>query len=108
MRFVHANIFCKTQPSSGDDSGGVRRYQIAAVAGLSLISAWLGAWAWERARPERHLTEAARHLREGRPEEASLEDYTSHNTQRLTVPQIEELLLALPDVQRELAAWQAR
>jgi len=50
----------------------------------------------------------AKYFTEGRHEKASLEDYTSHNTQRLTVPQVEELLLALPDVQRELTAWQAR
>ncbi|MDV6375392.1 polysaccharide biosynthesis protein [Deinococcus arenicola] len=49
----------------------------------------------------------AKYFTEGRPEEATLEDYTSHNTQRLSVPEVEELLLALPDVQRELAAWQA-
>ena len=50
----------------------------------------------------------AKYFTEGRPEEASLEDYTSHNTQRLTVLEVEKLLLALPDVQRELAAWQAK
>lgn len=50
----------------------------------------------------------AKYFTEGRPEEATLEDYTSHNTQRLTVSEVEELLLALPDVQRELAAWQAK
>ncbi len=66
MRVFHVNMSCKIQPSSG----GVRRYQIAVVAAFTLVAAWLGAWAWERARPERHLTEAARHLREGRTEEA--------------------------------------
>ena len=50
----------------------------------------------------------AKYFTEGSPEEATLEDYTSHNTQRLSVPEVEELLLALPDVQRELAAWQAQ
>jgi UDP-glucose 4-epimerase len=31
-----------------------------------------------------------------------VEDYTSHNTQRLTVREIEKLLLSLPEVQKEL------
>ena len=66
MRFFHLNMSCKIQPLSG----GVRRYQIALATVFTLVAAWLGAWAWERARPERHLAEAARHLREGRPEEA--------------------------------------
>ena len=33
---------------------------------------------------------------------AVLEDYTSHNTQRLTVKEVEKLLLSLPEIQREL------
>jgi UDP-N-acetylglucosamine 4,6-dehydratase/5-epimerase len=48
----------------------------------------------------------AKYFTEGRREEAVLEDYTSHNTERLSVAQVEALLLTLPDVQRELAAWQ--
>ncbi|CAM4152615.1 polysaccharide biosynthesis protein [Deinococcus marmoris] len=44
----------------------------------------------------------AKYFTEGRPEEAILEDYTSHNTQRLTVPEVEELLLELPGVRQEL------
>lgn len=44
----------------------------------------------------------AKYFTEGRPDELVLDDYTSHNTERLTVPQIEELLLSLPDVQHEL------
>jgi UDP-glucose 4-epimerase len=35
----------------------------------------------------------------------SREGYTSENARRLTVPEIEELLLRLPDIRRELAAW---
>lgn len=49
----------------------------------------------------------AKYFTEGDVEESTLEDYTSHNTERLTVQQIEELLLTLPDVQRELAEWQS-
>lgn len=50
----------------------------------------------------------AKYFTEGDVEESTLEDYTSHNTQRLTVAEVEQLLLTLPDVQRELAAWQSR
>ena len=50
----------------------------------------------------------AKYFTEGDVEESSLDDYTSHNTHRLTVKEVEELLLTLPDVQRELAAWQNR
>jgi len=39
---------------------------------------------------------------EGDTEEARLEDYTSHNTYRLSVKEVEDLLLSLPDVTREL------
>ena len=48
----------------------------------------------------------AKYFTEGSTEESTLDDYTSHNTERLSVTQVEELLLSLPDVQRELAAWQ--
>ena len=33
------------------------------------------------------------------------EGYTSENARRLTVPEIEQLLLRLPEIQQELAAW---
>lgn len=39
---------------------------------------------------------------EGDKHEIEIEDYTSHNTQRLTVKEVEKLLLSLPDVQAEL------
>ncbi|ADV68597.1 polysaccharide biosynthesis protein [Deinococcus maricopensis] len=48
----------------------------------------------------------AKYFTEGEPEEALVDDYTSHNTERLSVAQVEELLLSLPDVQRELANFQ--
>ncbi|MFZ2412342.1 MAG: polysaccharide biosynthesis protein [Candidatus Methanoperedens sp.] len=38
----------------------------------------------------------------GSLEKASLEDYTSHNTYRLSVKEVEELLLTLPEVRSEL------
>lgn len=47
----------------------------------------------------------AKYFTEGRTEEATIDDYTSHNTERLSVAQVEQLLLSLPDVQRELASW---
>jgi UDP-N-acetylglucosamine 4,6-dehydratase len=39
---------------------------------------------------------------EGDVEEASTEDYTSDNTERLTVEGVQELLLGLPEIRREL------
>lgn len=39
---------------------------------------------------------------EGRPRDEALEPYTSHNTQRLGVEQIKEVLMSLPEVRREL------
>ena len=44
----------------------------------------------------------SKYFTEGDLEEASLEDYTSHNTDRLSVKEIEELLLTLPEVTSEL------
>lgn len=42
---------------------------------------------------------------EGDQETAQHEDYHSHNTHRLSVEEVKELLLSLPDVQRELEEW---
>ncbi|WP_322867892.1 polysaccharide biosynthesis protein [Aquicoccus sp. G2-2] len=44
---------------------------------------------------------------EGEHEVAHHEDYHSHNTQRLDVEAVKALLLSLPEVQAELAAWKA-
>jgi len=41
---------------------------------------------------------------EGQPEANLVEDYTSHSTRRLTVPQIKDLLRTLPYIQDELAS----
>jgi UDP-N-acetylglucosamine 4,6-dehydratase/5-epimerase len=38
---------------------------------------------------------------EGDTKESEIEDYTSHNTQRLNVKEVEKVLLSLPDVQAE-------
>lgn len=42
---------------------------------------------------------------EGDTEEAKLEDYHSHNTRRMDMKEMEELLLSLPEVQEELKDW---
>ncbi len=44
----------------------------------------------------------ALYFTEGDEEEARIEDYTSHNTQRLNVKEVERLLLSLPEVTAEL------
>ncbi len=46
-----------------------------------------------------------KYFTEGDLEEAAVDDYTSHNTQRLSVKGIEELLLSLPEVCKELEGW---
>lgn len=43
---------------------------------------------------------------EGRKRPESLEAYTSHNTQRLSVEEVKQLLLKLPEIREELALWE--
>lgn len=43
------------------------------------------------------------YITEGSPEANAMEDYTSHNTQRLSVQEVKQVLLALPYVQNALA-----
>ena len=43
-----------------------------------------------------------KYFTEGNIEEAKVDDYTSHNTERLNVKQVEKLLLSLPEIQAEL------
>lgn len=45
---------------------------------------------------------------EGEQETAQHEDYHSHNTERLDVEGVKELLLSLPEVRAELEAWRDR
>lgn len=45
---------------------------------------------------------------EGERETAAHDDYHSHNTTRLDVAGVKDLLLSLPEVEAELAAWKAR
>jgi UDP-N-acetylglucosamine 4,6-dehydratase/5-epimerase len=42
---------------------------------------------------------------EGDPQEASTDDYHSHNTRQLSRPELRQLLLSLPEVQSELRGW---
>lgn len=42
---------------------------------------------------------------EGNQQEINYEDYHSHNTQQLSVKEVEELLLTLPEVREELMGW---
>lgn len=44
---------------------------------------------------------------EGVEKSGPLEDYHSHNTQRLDVGGVKDILLALPEIQAELKAWNA-
>ena len=45
-----------------------------------------------------------KYILEGEPAANEIDDYTSHNTERLSVEQIKELLLTLSDVRKELAS----
>jgi UDP-N-acetylglucosamine 4,6-dehydratase len=53
---------------------------------------------------ERDLNYAT-YFTEGDLKESLIEDYTSHNTKRLNVKEVEELLLSLSEVQDELKNW---
>ncbi len=48
------------------------------------------------------------YVSEGEAETVAKEDYHSHNTRQLDVEGVKELLLTLPEIRAELAAWQAR
>jgi len=45
----------------------------------------------------------SKYFTEGDLQEAEVDDYTSHNTQRLTVKEVEALLRTLPEIQQVLA-----
>ena len=47
-----------------------------------------------------------KYFTEGNIAEVEFDDYHSHNTERLSVKEVEELLLSLPEVARELADYQ--
>jgi UDP-N-acetylglucosamine 4,6-dehydratase/5-epimerase len=46
----------------------------------------------------------SKYFTEGDRQEAEIDDYTSHNTKRLSVKEVVALLETLPDVQRALSA----
>lgn len=46
-----------------------------------------------------------KYFTEGNQQEINYEDYHSHNTQQLSIKEVEELLLQLPEVGDELAGW---
>jgi UDP-N-acetylglucosamine 4,6-dehydratase/5-epimerase len=50
----------------------------------------------------------AKYFTQGDVEQAELEDYHSHNTERLSVTQVQDLLLSLPELRAELEAWRNR
>ncbi len=50
----------------------------------------------------------AKYFTEGDLEESSLDDYHSHNTHRLSKPELRELLLTLPEVCAEISSWRGR
>lgn len=45
----------------------------------------------------------SRYFEEGDPGEIAVEEYNSHNTQRLSIDEVESLLIKLPEIQTELA-----
>ncbi|HVX18457.1 MAG TPA: polysaccharide biosynthesis protein [Acidimicrobiales bacterium] len=47
----------------------------------------------------------AKYFSEGDQDEDPLDDFHSHNTRRLSVPEVEKLLRSLPEIEAELAAW---
>ena len=59
---------------------------------------------WRLQLDERDLNYAA-YFSEGEQKTSALEDYHSHNTRRLDVAGIQQLLLSLPEMQAELAGW---
>jgi UDP-glucose 4-epimerase len=49
-----------------------------------------------------------KYFTEGDVREAATEDYTSHNTRRLSVKETQSLLLQLPEIRADLANWRKR
>ncbi|NNJ92068.1 MAG: polysaccharide biosynthesis protein [Gammaproteobacteria bacterium] len=48
-----------------------------------------------------------KYFSEGNKNEIGFDDYHSHNTDQLSVKQVEEILLSLPEVKQELEGWSA-
>lgn len=49
-----------------------------------------------------------KYFTEGATQTTYTDDYTSHNTYRLSVKEVEELLMTLPEFQRELKGWKVQ
>ena len=47
-----------------------------------------------------------KYFSEGNQNEVNFDDYHSHNTEQLTVKQVEQVLLTLPEVRAELESWE--
>lgn len=47
-----------------------------------------------------------KYVTDGNQEEINFDDYHSHNTERLSVEQVKQLLLTLPEVRKELNSWE--
>ena len=59
---------------------------------------------WRLQQDERDLNYGS-YFDKGEEKTANLEDYHSHNTERLDLDGVKKLLLSLPEVQSELAKW---
>lgn len=81
-------------------------FEVLATAGEIAQSEDMGEYL--RVRMDVRDLNYAKYFTEGNQEEILLEDYHSHNTERLDVKQVEELLLTLPALREELTAWAAR
>lgn len=58
-----------------------------------------------RARMDTRDLNYEKYISEGNRDEVSYEDYHSHNTEQLSIKQVEEVLLQLKEVRDELALW---
>jgi len=81
---LYETLASAQEPSKSEDMGGYFRVML----------------------DERDLNYSA-YFSEGQNETNTFEDYHSHNTERLDVAGVKTLLLTLPEVQHELALWEA-
>ncbi len=64
--------------------------------------------AYYRVRMDSRDLNYEKYFSKGNKNEMSINDYHSHNTKQLTVKQVEQVLLALPEVRAELDAWEQK
>ena len=84
---------------------GEKLYETLATAQELLKAEDMDAY-WRIQLDERDLNYGA-YFSEGEGDKTPDQDFHSHNTQRFSVSEVEQLLLSLPEVQAELAAWAA-